>query len=68
MLKVVFNTTPIISLLKIERLSLLKDLYTEIYIPREVYTELENGQNNEYYTDISKIEWIIIKEIENEKL
>ena len=33
MRKVVSNTTPIISLLKIGKLLTLKDLYQEIYIP-----------------------------------
>lgn len=67
MLKVVSNTTPIISLLKISRLTLLRDLYTEIYIPKEVYTELEKGKTKEYYRDLSEIDWIKIKEINDKK-
>lgn len=67
MLKVVSNTTPIISLLKIDKLSILKDLYTEIYVPKEVYNELENGKRKGYYTDLSKINWIKIKEIKDKK-
>lgn len=67
MLKVVSNTTPIISLLKIGRLSILKELYNEIYVPTEVYNELEKGKNKEYYKELSKIDWIKIKEIRNEK-
>lgn len=65
--KVVSNTTPIISLLKIGRLSILKDLYNEIYIPKEVYNELEKGKNKTYYKDLSKIDWIKIKKIKDEK-
>ena len=67
MLKIVSNTTPIISLLKIEKLHLLKDLYDEIYIPQEVFNEIEAGKNKDFYTDLSKIEWIKIEKIQNVK-
>ena len=67
MLKVVSNTTPIISLLKIGKLQILKDLYGEILIPQEVFNEIEAGKNKEFYTDLSKIEWIKIEKINNEK-
>ncbi len=65
--KVVSNTTPIISLLKIDKLHILKDLYEEIIIPQEVFNEIEAGKNKEYYADFSKIEWIKIKKIKDEK-
>lgn len=65
--KVVSNTTPIISLLKIDKLQILKDLYDEIFIPQEVFNEIEAGKNKEYYTDLSKIEWIRVKKIKDEK-
>ena len=55
MLKVVSNTTPLISLLKTDKLQILKVLYTEIYIPQEVFNEIEAGKNKEFYTDLSKI-------------
>jgi predicted nucleic acid-binding protein len=67
MLKIVSNTTPIISLLKIGKLRLLKDLYGEIFIPQGVYNEIEAGKNKEFYTDLSKIEWIKIEKIQNKK-
>jgi len=54
---------PLISLLKINRLTLLQDLYTEIYIPKEVYTELKKGKVKEYFKDLSEIDWIKIREI-----
>lgn len=66
--KVVSNTTPIISLLKIDKLQILKDLYDEIFIPQEVFNEIEAGKNKEYYTDLSKIEWIKVKNIKNKKV
>lgn len=40
--KVVSNTTPIISLLKISRLEILKEIYSEIIIPEAVYREIES--------------------------
>lgn len=48
MLKVVSNTTPIISLLKINKLKIFKDLYGEILIPYEVFNEIEAGKHKEF--------------------
>lgn len=39
--KVVSNTTPIISLLKLNQLALLQKLYSQIYNPTAVYNEIE---------------------------
>jgi predicted nucleic acid-binding protein len=39
--KVVSNTTPIISLLKLSLLDILKQLYTKVIIPNAVYQEIE---------------------------
>ncbi|GGE41659.1 DUF3368 domain-containing protein [Psychroflexus planctonicus] len=66
MLKVVSNTTPIISFLKLNRLDLLKDLYNQIYIPHAVYQEIEAGKTKEYYKDLAKISWVNIVEINDE--
>lgn len=44
MLKVVSNTTPIISLLKINQLGLLQQLYQQIQIPYAVFHEIEAGK------------------------
>jgi predicted nucleic acid-binding protein len=67
MLKVVSNTTPIISLLKIGQLHILKDLYTNIHIPKEVYNEIEAGKNKIFYADLSQFEWIKIDKISDNK-
>jgi predicted nucleic acid-binding protein len=67
MRKVVSNTTPIISLLKVDELEILKKLYKELFIPYEVYIEIEAGKNKEYYVDLATIEWIRIVKIQNEK-
>ncbi len=65
--KVVSNTTPIISLLKLNRLELLKQLYAQIYIPLAVYNEIEAGKAKEFYKDLSKIDWIKIVGIQDEQ-
>jgi hypothetical protein len=63
MLKVVSNTTPLISLLKISQLDILKELYKEVTIPYAVYLEFEAGINKDFYRDLSKFNWIIIDQI-----
>lgn len=65
MLKVVSNTTPIISLLKIDKLEIFKNLYDEIMIPEEVFNEIEAGKHKEFYVDLTKIKWIKIKKIKD---
>lgn len=42
--KVVSNTTPIISLLKLNRLDLFQQLHGQINIPIAVYNEIEAGK------------------------
>lgn len=67
MLKVVSNTTPIISLLKLNHLDLLQKLYTQIHIPEAVYREIEAGKSKEYYKDLTKVNWINIIDIQNKQ-
>ena len=67
MLKVVSNTTPIISLLKLSRLDIFKELYEEIIISKAVFNEIESGKKKGYYQDLTKIDWIKIKEIQDKK-
>ena len=45
MRKIISNTTPILSLLKIEKLCLLQQLYGKVIIPDAVYQEIEAGKN-----------------------
>jgi len=61
MLSVVSNTIPIISLLKLGRFELLRRLYCEIIIPKEVYREIEKGKDKGYYSDLSILERIHIQ-------
>lgn len=66
--KVVSNTTPIISLLKLNRLELLQNIYNQIYIPTAVYNEIEAGKTKGYYKDLSEIDWINIIEIQDKQV
>ncbi len=66
MRKVISNTTPIISLLKINQLSLLKELYEELIVPHAVWREIEAGKDSEFYADLSVLSWIDIQSIKND--
>ena len=61
--KVVSNTTPIISLLKIGKLEILKVLYDEIYIPQEVFNEIEAGKHKKYYLNLLVMPYKHLKSI-----
>jgi predicted nucleic acid-binding protein len=63
MRKVVSNTTPILSLLKIEKLNLLRDLYGAVYVPYSVFLEIETGKDKEFYTNLKTVDWIKIEKI-----
>ncbi|MFN2261674.1 MAG: hypothetical protein ABR595_06375, partial [Psychroflexus sp.] len=65
--RIVSNTTPIISLLKLNLLDLLNDLYSEIHIPVAVYEEIEAGKSKAFYKDLLKIDWIKITEIKDKQ-
>jgi len=63
-LKIVSNTTPIITLLRISKLDLLKEVCGEIIIPYGVYEEIEIGKEKYYYSDLKKYKWIEIIKLE----
>ena len=64
--KVISNTTPILSLLKIDKIDLLKELFESIIIiPKAVFQEIEKGKKKPYYRDLSKLNWIKVQEIKN---
>ena len=65
MRKVVSNTTPIITLLKIGKLDLLGELYGKVNVPQAVYREIEAGKDRDYYTDVGKLDWIDIVPIKS---
>lgn len=67
MRKIISNTTPILSLLKINKLELLKEIYGTIIIPRAVFQEIEKGKDKLYYQNLSLVNWIRIKKIKNKE-
>lgn len=58
MRRIVSNTTPLISLLKLGKLELLHNLYGEVLIPKAVFNEVEAGKQKSYYCDLSALGWI----------
>jgi hypothetical protein len=62
---IVSNTTSIITLLALEKLELLKEIYGKIYVPKGVYEEIENGIEKEFYVDLKNYDWIEIREVNN---
>ncbi len=67
MRKVISNTTPILSLLKIDKLDILQKLYGEITIPNAVYLEIEQGINKPYYKNLKEVSWVKIENIQDKK-
>jgi len=53
MRRVISNTTPIISLLKVDKLNLLEKLYKKVIVPTAVYLEIEKGKEKPYYQDLA---------------
>ena len=65
---IISNSSPLIYLAKIQKLELLRNLFKEIIIPKEVYNEVSKGKE-EKYIDAFIIEraatngWIKVKEV-----
>ena len=65
---VVSDTTPIISLMKIERLELLQKLFGVVYIPKAVYQELtENEAFPEEIRMVQECEFLYVGEVSNDE-
>lgn len=65
MRKVISNTTPLLSLMKVNKLELLRDLFGVIIIPQAVFFEIEEGKEKLYYRNLAEIDWINIEMIGN---
>lgn len=59
---VVSNTTPISELAKIGRLNLLRDVYSRLFVPREVYDEVTTGKHPAV-TQIRIADWIELRPV-----
>jgi predicted nucleic acid-binding protein len=66
--KIISNTTPLISLLKIGQLDLLREIYKNIIIPEAVFAEIEKGKDKPFYADITQLDWMSVQEIKDKKI
>ena len=63
---VVTNSTPIISLAKIDKLHLLRDIFGKIYVPNAVYKEVVlKGKGRPGSKEIEEAEWVESNEVYN---
>jgi len=57
--KVVSNSSPLIALSRINKLSLLQDLFEQVIIPSGVYNEIvERGRDKKGSKEVKSAEWI----------
>ena len=63
---VVSNTTPIISLYKIEQLHLLWSLFDQVFVPAAVYNEVAVlGKGKQGHDALDTSGYIVVKEVQN---
>lgn len=69
MQKVVSNSSPIIHLAKIGKLSLLREYFNTIMVPESVLKEcVAEGKDRKEVEAIKKAEWIRVAEVQDKKL
>ena len=69
MQKVVSNSSPIIHLAKIGKLSLLREYFNTIMVPESVFKEcVAEGKDRKEVEAIKKAEWISVAEVQDKKL
>ena len=69
MQKVVSNSSPIIHLAKIGKLSLLREYFNTIMVPESVFKEcMAEGKDRKEVEAIKKAEWIRVAEVQDKKL
>lgn len=69
---IISNTSPLIYLAKLRRISILKALFKEVIITREVYEEIIEGKKQKFFDALIveraiKEGWIKVKEIKIDK-
>ena len=62
---IVSNSSPLIIFSKINRISLLEELFGEVYIPKAVFEEVTRGRKG---TEIVKNKWIKVKDVKDKDL
>lgn len=69
MQKVVSNSSPIIHLAKIGKLSLLREYFNTIMVPESVFKEcVAEGKDRKEVEAVKKAEWIRVAEVQDKKL
>ncbi len=67
MMTTVCNSTPLIALSRIGKLKLLREYFSEVYIPQEVYDEVvTRGGGLSGAKDVKSTGWIKVKVVSNE--
>ena len=66
MRRIVVNSTPLIVLCNIKHLKLLKELYSEIYIPKAVFDEVTLKNDSANKEICANLDWIHVCTIQNE--
>ena len=64
---VISNTSPLIGLWGLNLLSLLRDLYTEVWIPREVEKEFLGIQPSIHQAALNNAPWIKVVDLANQE-
>ncbi|MDD3622944.1 MAG: hypothetical protein PHQ81_11125, partial [Methanofollis sp.] len=65
-MNVVSNSTPLIALSRIQKLDLLKEYFSVVSIPEEVYNEVVTRGGVLYgATEVSQASWIHVVSVEN---
>ncbi len=63
---IIINSTPIIALASIDKISLLNELYGKVFIPEAVHNEISAKSGSKAHLAIEKFQdWVIIKSIQN---
>lgn len=62
---IVSNSSPLIIFSRINRISLLEELFGEVYIPKAVFEEVTRGRKG---TEIVKNKWIKVKDVKDKDL
>ena len=66
-IKIVINSTPIISLSIIEKLDLLDFLFEEVIVPQAVYTEVvTRGTDKAGSVELARSKWVKVEKVLNE--
>ena len=63
--KVIVNSTPLIVLSNIDQLGLLKNLYSDIYIPQAVFAEVTEKDDSACQKIKNCLDWIHICQIQD---